>query len=67
MKLTDIIINYNINTIDGVRANFQDGWALVRCSNTGPNITVRFESTSQLRLEEIQKEFMDLINKNNVV
>lgn len=59
--------NYNINTIDGVRANFQDGWALVRCSNTGPNITVRFESTSQLRLEEIQKEFMDLINKNNVV
>ena len=57
--------NYNINTIDGVRATFPDGWALVRCSNTGPNITVRFEAVSKERLDEIQKEFMELIEKSN--
>ena len=56
---------YNINTIDGVRATFNDGWALVRCSNTGPNITVRFEAETQERLEEIQKEFLSKIEEYN--
>ena len=52
---------YNCITLDGVRAEFKDGWALVRASNTGPNITARFEGKTQERLEEIQKEFMDLL------
>ena len=58
--------NYQINTIDGVRATFSDGWALVRYSNTGPNITARFEAKTPERLEELKTEFIDLINKNNV-
>ncbi len=58
--------NYQINTIDGVRATFPDGWALVRYSNTGPNITARFEATTVERLESLKKEFIDLINENNV-
>ena len=33
---------YKINNIDGVRVDFPDGWALVRASNTGPNVTARF-------------------------
>ena len=33
---------YKYNDIDGARVEFEDGWALIRCSNTGPNITVRF-------------------------
>lgn len=52
---------YKMITIDGVRAEFSDGWALVRASNTSPNITVRFEAKSNERLEEIKKEFMDLL------
>lgn len=59
---------YNILTIDGVRITFNDGWALVRASNTGPNLTIRFEATSENRLQEIQNEFTNLINnllKNN--
>lgn len=56
---------YKILDIDGVRANFEDGWALVRCSNTGPNITARFEAISKERLDEIQKEFINLINEFN--
>lgn len=54
---------YNIITIDGVKAKFDDGFALVRASNTGPNITMRFEATSEKRLQEIQKEFTDELNK----
>ena len=57
--------NYDINTIDGVRANFSDGWALVRYSNTGPNITARFEGSTKERLEELQKEFVTLIEEYN--
>lgn len=55
--------NYKILLIDGVKVFFNDGAALVRASNTGPNLTVRFEATTEKRLEEIKKEFMDLIEK----
>jgi phosphomannomutase/phosphoglucomutase len=56
---------YKTLQIDGVKVYFQDGWALVRCSNTGPNITARFEANTEEKLEEIKKEFVDLINKYN--
>ena len=55
--------NYDIITIDGVRVTFEDSWALVRCSNTGPNITVRFEAQTEERLQEIQNEFTNLLNQ----
>ena len=57
--------NYSINTIDGIRVTFSDGWALVRVSNTGPNITARYEATTKERLEEIKQEFETLIAKYN--
>ena len=55
--------NYSIIDIDGVRAEFEDGWALVRASNTGPNLTARFEAKTPERAQEIQKEFQNLIEK----
>lgn len=54
---------YNILTIDGVKAKFSDGFALVRASNTGPNITMRFEATTEKRLEELKEEFTTELNK----
>lgn len=39
-------MNYPINYIDGVRITYTNGWALVRASNTGPNITFRAEADS---------------------
>ena len=57
--------NYKYLNIDGVKVLFEDGWALVRASNTGPNITVRFEARTKERLEEIQKEFTSLVEKLN--
>ena len=58
--------DYNYSDIDGVKVLFDDSWALVRASNTGPNITARFEASSQERLDQIQKEFVELINKYNI-
>ncbi len=46
----------SLNEIDGVRANFENGWALVRVSNTQPAITLRFESQSKQNLEEIKNQ-----------
>ncbi len=58
--------NYNFLDIDGVKVLFEDGWALVRASNTGPNITARFEARTPERLEALKNEFINLINKLNV-
>ncbi len=52
---------YKINTIDGVRVEFDDGWALVRASNTGPDITARFEGETEDRMNQIKEEFINLI------
>ena len=54
---------YNFLDIDGVRVQFEDGWALVRASNTGPNLTVRYEASSEERLNEIKNEFDSVINE----
>ncbi len=57
--------NYNYLDIDGIKILFDDGWALVRASNTGPNITARFEAKTSERLKEIEEEFTTLVNKLN--
>ncbi|MBP3799441.1 MAG: hypothetical protein ILA19_00530, partial [Bacilli bacterium] len=36
---------------------------LLRASNTGPNLTLRFEAKTEDRLEEISKEFTELVEK----
>lgn len=46
---------HHIIDIDGVRVVFEDGWGLVRASNTSPVIVLRFEAESESRLQEIRK------------
>lgn len=58
--------NYNVLLVDGVKVLFDYGWALVRASNTGPNITARFEANTKEKLEEIKGEFIALIDKYNI-
>ncbi|MFA7386648.1 MAG: phosphomannomutase/phosphoglucomutase [Thiohalobacteraceae bacterium] len=48
-----------ILTIDGLRADFADGWGLVRASNTMPCLVIRFEGDTQQALERIQNLFRD--------
>jgi phosphomannomutase/phosphoglucomutase len=47
---------YEVNTIDGVRMAFPDGWGLLRASNTQPVLVMRFEATSQAALERYHAE-----------
>ncbi len=54
---------YPINDIDGVRVNFTNGWALVRASNTGPNISFRAEAETPEGLQILQNIFLNLINQ----
>lgn len=46
-----------LTTIDGVRADYPDGWGLVRASNTTPSLVIRFEADSDEAMERIQGEF----------
>ena len=50
-------------TIDGLRAEFENGWGLVRASNTVPAVTFRFEADSREGLEEVQNQFRELLMK----
>ena len=71
IEVVDSVINYvkekglSYNDIDGVRVEFDDGWALVRYSNTGPNITARFEANTEERLQSLQEEYIGIINQFN--
>jgi len=53
---------YKYEDIDGVRVEFDDSWGLIRASNTGPNLTIRFEAKTEDRLKEIEEEFTNEIN-----
>ena len=46
-------------TIDGLRVNFDDGWGLLRASNTTPKLVLRFEANSPERLNEIRNIFLN--------
>ncbi len=46
-----------VTTIDGVRADFPDGWGLVRASNTTPILVVRFDGETEVALERIKNVF----------
>ncbi|MFH1079338.1 MAG: phosphomannomutase/phosphoglucomutase [Pseudomonadota bacterium] len=47
--------DFNIIDIDGVRIPFADGWGLIRSSNTQPVLVLRFEATTEERLQTIRQ------------
>jgi len=51
-------------TVDGARVEWDDGWGLVRASNTTPKLILRFEAKTQERLEEIRKLVENELNKH---
>ncbi|HEX7341376.1 MAG TPA: phosphomannomutase/phosphoglucomutase [Rhodanobacteraceae bacterium] len=46
-----------LTTIDGVRADWPDGWGLVRASNTTPVLVLRFDASNVIALERIKRVF----------
>jgi len=49
--------DHQVITVDGVRVQFDDGWGLVRASNTQPALVMRFEASTDARLREIRALF----------
>ena len=47
--------------IDGLRLEFDDGWGLVRASNTSAALLFRFEASTERALQRIQSQFKALI------
>lgn len=54
---------YEVNEIDGAKVMFEDGWGLVRVSNTVPALTLRFEAQTQERLSELEQMFRDKLSR----
>jgi phosphomannomutase/phosphoglucomutase len=54
---------YQIIDIDGARIIFPDGWALVRASNTGPELIVRCEGNTPEALEKIKQELFAVLER----
>jgi phosphomannomutase/phosphoglucomutase len=52
-----------VATIDGLRADFPDGFGLVRASNTTPVLVFRFEGDTPQALARIQTQFRDLMRR----
>jgi phosphomannomutase / phosphoglucomutase len=50
-----------VSTIDGLRADFSDGFGLVRASNTTPVLVLRFEGDTDEALARIQGRFREVI------
>jgi phosphomannomutase len=48
-------------TIDGVRADYADGFGLIRASNTTPVLVLRFEGHTPEALERIERDFMQAL------
>ena len=55
-----------INTLDGVRVEYENCWGLVRASNTTPCLVLRFEGNDKEALKSIKKRFKDWLEKNNI-
>jgi phosphomannomutase/phosphoglucomutase len=55
--------NAVVSTIDGLRVDFERGWALVRASNTSAALTFRFEAESKEILDKIQQNFKQEIRR----
>ncbi|MCX7795342.1 MAG: phosphomannomutase/phosphoglucomutase [bacterium] len=49
-------------TIDGLRVEFQDGWSLIRASNTQPALVLRFEANTKEKLEFYRRIFEETIH-----
>jgi phosphomannomutase len=52
-----------ITTIDGLRADFDDGFGLIRASNTTPVLVLRFEGHTEAALHRIESAFMGALKK----
>lgn len=52
-----------VNSIDGVKVDFNYGWIMIRASNTSPNIRLYVEAQDRLRLKKLKEKFSRFLEK----
>ena len=62
-NIADLYKNEKVNTIDGVKIDFSDGWVHLRKSNTEPIIRIYAESSSTEAADALAKQIMDKIQR----
>lgn len=55
--------DHEVIDLDGARVLLDGGWGLIRASNTQPALVLRFEAESEKRLKEIERLFMEKVEK----
>ncbi len=55
--------DYQVVDVDGVRVMFEDGWGLLRASNTQPVLVLRFEAKTQEGLDRIRGVFREKLER----
>ena len=63
VALADFGPQATVNTIDGLRVDWPDGFGLMRSSNTTPVLVLRFEGHTEAALERIQAAMLDLLKR----
>jgi phosphomannomutase len=61
LQITSFAAPAKVNTIDGLRVDWPDGFGLIRASNTTPVIVLRFEGHSETALQRIEHDMMALL------
>ena len=54
---------FKVIDVDGARVIFDNGWGLIRASNTSPKITIRYEAKTKEDLNQIKEEFEKMLNQ----
>lgn len=63
-RVTEMLrADWPVNDVDGVRADFGDGWGLVRASNTQPALVLRFEASTEARRDELRAMVEGVVEK----
>ena len=62
-RAKQVFSQYRVDTTDGVRIGFDDGWGLLRASNTQPVLVLRFEARTNDQLKQYQKIVEDGLQK----
>jgi len=63
VALADFGPGATVNTIDGLRVDWSDGFGLMRSSNTTPVLVLRFEGHTEAALARIQGAMMELLHR----
>lgn len=64
MKKEYIKLGFKINDIDGIKVSYENGWVLLRASNTTTNLTIRIEADTKENQTIINNHFMSLLKKH---